>query len=460
MSRSVRSLLPALVAGCLVLAACAETETTATTAAPESVPATDAATTVPSPDTTGAPAPETTTVSGPSAAEQWALDYVGGTSGEASGDPVKIGWASASDFFPDADVAADAVSSYVNGKLGGIGGRPVELVKCAMSVPEDGAKCGAQFANDDSIVMVVNGQSLVGSADLYAALQGKKPVYTAAPSGIDDFLSQVTVSYFAGALGAGMGLASFLSSDITPKSIAFVITDDAAGRGGYAVLEPILKRAGAELRPVFVQPTATAPEVEAALQAVQADSAEAIGIGLFEQGCIAAYDALKNLGIDATAVPVVSVAPCRGPAVQEHLKSVGDANLVPNGWYYTGGGFNLFTGNAESGTDSFIDILTAAGRPELVYTVGTEEVVSGMMSMVKHLNAAAGDFSFATLDNLIRSFEGPVMSTAGAMSCGKPTLFKGICATKVGVTRYLDGKWEDTRVGDNAVDIEPFLVTA
>jgi len=83
-----------------------------------------------------------------------------------------------------------------------------------------------------------------------------------------------------------------------------------------------------------------------------------------------------------------------------------------------------------------------------------------MMSMVKHLNAAAGDFSFATLDNLIRSFEGPVMSTAGAMSCGKPTLFKGICATKVGVTRYLDGKWEDTRVGDNAVDIEPFLVTA
>lgn len=460
MLRSVRSLLPALVTGCLVMAACAETETTATTAAPESVPATDAATTVPAPDTTGAPAPETTTVSGPSAAEQWALDYIAGTSGEASGDPVKIGWASTSDFFPDADFAADAVVSYVNGKLGGIGGRPMELVKCSMSVPEDGAKCGAQFANDDSIVMVVSGQSLVGSADLYTALQGKKPVYTSSPLGIDDFLSQVTVSYFSGALGAGMGVAAFVSSDITPKSIAFVITDDAAGRGGYAVLEPILKRAGAELRPLFVQPTATAPEVEAALQAVQADTAEAIVIGLFEQGCIAAYDALKNLGIDATAVPVVSVAPCRGPAVQEHLKSVGDPSLVPNGWYFTGGGFNLFTGNAESGTDSFVDILTAAGKPEAVYTVGTEEVVAGLMSMVKHLNAAAGDFSFATLDNLIRSFEGPVMSTAGIMGCGKPTLFKGVCATKVGMTRYLDGAWQDVRVGDNAIDIEPFLVTA
>ena len=460
MSRSVRSLLPALVAGCLVMAACAETETTATTAAPESVPATDAATTVPSPDTTAAPAPETTTVSGPSAAEQWLLDYVGGTSGEASGDPVKIGWANTSDFFPDADVAADAVVSYVNGKLGGIGGRPLELVKCAMSVPEDGAKCGAQFANDDSIVMVVSGQSLVGTADLYTALQGKKPVYTSSPLGIDDFLSQVTVSYFSGALGAGMGVASFVSSDITPKTIAFVITDDAAGRGGYAVLEPILKRAGAELRPLFVQPTATAPEVEAALQAVQADTAEAIVIGLFEQGCIAAYDALKNLGIDATVVPVVAVAPCRGPAVQEHLKSVGDTSLVPNGWYYTGAGFNLFTGGAESGIDSFVDVMTVAGQPELVYTVGTEDIVSGLMSMVKHLNSAAGDYSFATLDGLIRSFEGPVMLTAGTMGCGKPTLFKGVCATKVSMSRYLDGKWEDTRVGDNAIDIEPFLVTA
>jgi branched-chain amino acid transport system substrate-binding protein len=459
MSRSVRSLLPALVAGGLLMAACAETETTATTAAPESVPAAET-TAAPAPETTAAPAPETTTVSGPSAAEQWALDYVGGTSGSASGDAVKIGWASSSDFFPESDVAAEAVATYVNEKLGGIGGRPMELVKCAMSVPEDGAKCGAQFANDDSIVMVVSGQSLVGAADLYTALQGKKPVYTAAPLGIDDFLSQVTVSYFSGALGAGMGVASFMSSDITPKSIAFVITDDAAGRGGYAVLEPIMKRAGAELRPIFVQPTATAPEVEAALQAVQVETAEAIGIGLFEQGCIAAYDALKNLGIDATAVPVVAVAPCRGPAVQEHLKSVGDTSLVPNGWYFTGGGYNLFTGNAESGTDAFIDILTAAGRPEVVFTVGSEEIVGGLMTMVKHLNAAAGDYSFATVDGLIRGFEGPVMATAGTMICGQPTLFKGVCATKVGMTRYLDGKWEDTRVGDNAIDIQPFLVSA
>lgn len=456
MFRTFRRQVIVVAAVGLLAAACSETTTTSeTTAAPTSAaPETTTGSTTPSTDT----AAPSTDAAGPSAAVKWALDYVGGTAGAVSGDPVKIGFASSSDLAPDAEVAVDATADYVNKNLGGIGGRPLEIVHCNMAVAEDGAKCATQFANDNSIVLAVVGQALAGNADFYSTIAGKKPVYTAAPSGLDDFISTTSVSYYAGALGAAFGIAGYLLEDVKPKTMGFVITDDAAGRGGYAVLEPVLKSQGAVVTPVFVPPTATAPEVESALQAI--GQVDAIVIGLFEQGCIAAYDALKNIGVDATVTPIVAVSPCHGAAMQQHMADAGESGILPNGWYFSGNGYNPFVGDAASGEDTMIDVFAAAGKPEVAFAVGAEEVVGGTMTMVKHLNAAAGDYSFATLDAAIRGFKGPVMAAAGPMACGAPPVFKGICAGRSSISRYIDGKWEATREGDNAVDISPYVAPA
>ena len=81
----------------------------------------------------------------------WALAYTGGTAGAASGDPVRIGYVNQDALFPEATIGIDAAVAYANAELGGIGGRPIELVTCTITVAEDGAACGTQFANDDSI---------------------------------------------------------------------------------------------------------------------------------------------------------------------------------------------------------------------------------------------------------------------------------------------------------------------
>ena len=394
---------------------------------------------------------------GPSAAVQWGIDYVGGTAAEATGDPIRIGYASDGNLFPDSVVFADATADYINKYLGGIDGRPVEIVHCNMSVPEDGATCATQFANDDSIVLAMVGQALSGNADFYATINGKKPVYTGSPSGIDDFVSTVSVSYFTGALGASFGIAQFVLDDLKPKTVAFVITDDAAGRGGFSLIQPIMSRDGATVNPVFVQPTATAPEIESAMQAVQVDTADVIVIGMFEQGCIASYDALKNLGIDPTKTSVVAVAPCHGAAMQAHMSEVGEPGILPNGWYFTGQGYNIFTGNAESGTDTVIDILDKAGKSEALYSVGSEEMISGLVTVVKHLNSLDGDFSIDKVTSAIRDFTGPVMSAAGPMKCGGAATFPGICGMQTSVERYIDGGWEATRSSDNSVDFASLM---
>lgn len=390
----------------------------------------------------------------------WIREYTGGTEAEATGDPVKIGFASTADFFPNVTAAADATVAYLNKNAGGIGGRPVELVPCNLATPEDGSKCGTQFANDPDIVMAIVGSALVGAGDFYKALGGKKPVYTFSPTGTDDFVTDVSKSYSNGALGASLGIASFVVADLKAPSIAVLITDDAAGRGGFAVIEPILKSGGATVTPVFVKPTATAPEVEAALQAVKATEVNTLIVGVFEQGCIAAYDALKSLGVDATTTNIVAVKPCLSSAVQEHLKNAGDASMLPNGWYFTGTGPNLFVKGQSPDVDALTDILTSAGKADLAYSVAVDSVVSGIVTMVKLLNGAAGDYSMETVDGAIRSFTGPAMLQAGDLACGTPPVFKGVCAFKVSMHRYLDNAWVETRSGDNSVDVTPFLTRA
>lgn len=420
-----------LAAGCMVLAACSESSGGAS---------------------------DTTQAGGDNAASvTWMREYTGGSDAEASGDAVKIGFASTSDFFPNVSAAAEATVAYLNTNAGGVGGRPIELVSCNLATPEDGTKCGTQFANDPDIVMAMVGSALVGTGDFYKALDGKKPVYNFSPTGTDDFVTNVSVSYANGALGASLGIASFVVADLKAPSIAVLITDDAAGRGGFAVIEPILKSGGATVTPVFVKPTATAPEVEAALQAVKVTEVNTLIVGVFEQGCIAAYDALKSLGVDATTTNVVAVKPCVSSAVQQHLKDAGDTSMLPNGWYFTGTGPNLFVTGENADVDAAADVLASAGKSDLMYSVAVDSVIGGVATMAKHLNAANGDFSFDTLNNAIRSFTGPAMLQAGALACGTPPVFKGVCSFMVSFHRYLDNAWVETRAGDNSVDITPFL---
>lgn len=394
------------------------------------------------------------------AAVEWVRAYTVSTAETATGEPLKIGFATSGDLFPEAVTAADATVAFLNENTGGANGRPVELVHCNLATPEDGTTCGTQFANDDTIVMVVVGQALFGAADFYTAVEGKKPVFTSSPSGVDDFLSTVTVAYAAGALGASFGLADFAINDLASQSIAVLITDDAAGRGGYGLIEPVLASKGAAVTPIFVAPTATAPEVEAALTAIDATTVETLIIGVFEQGCIAAYDALENLGVDSTVTNILAVKPCIGPKVQEHLASLGEDSVVPNGWYFNSFGYNPFVGDVESGVDALGAILESQDAGELRYTVAVDEIVSGIVTMVKHLIASGDDLSFATLDAAIRGFTGPAMAIAGPQACGSAAVFKSVCASRVSIDRYLDGEWIAVHSGDDSIDISPYLAPA
>ena len=297
MAMSRRRVAAAGLTLALLAMGCAETDEGDDGSAPTTTVAGSAVTTDPDGNETGDQPPSSDSDgdgSGTDPALQWALDYTGGPGGEAAGDPITLGIATNTSLFPQVDDGTELAVEFVNDQLGGVGGRPIELITCAAVAAEDGAGCGAQFANDDEVVLAIVGAMLAGNDEFYAAISGSKPGYGLGPLALADFTAKDSVSYTSAALGAGMGGGLFVAEDLQPDVAALVVTDDAAGRGALSLLEPVLADRGVELVSVFVSPTATAPEIESAFRSAGADTVDAILIGLFEQGCIAAYDALQE----------------------------------------------------------------------------------------------------------------------------------------------------------------------
>ena len=110
-----------------------------------------------------------------SVSNDWALEYTGGTEGEAddSLEPIVIGYVNQEGgvpAFPEATVGTEAAVEYINGELGGIGGHPLELKTCLVQAEEDGQKCGTEMVNDPSVQAVLTGVLVTGSDSLYKVI--------------------------------------------------------------------------------------------------------------------------------------------------------------------------------------------------------------------------------------------------------------------------------------------------
>jgi branched-chain amino acid transport system substrate-binding protein len=384
------------------------------------------------------------------AATAHGLEFTGGTEGEASGDPYRVGFAHSSEFFPEGDTGAEAAVKWINAELGGVGGRPIELVPCSISTPEDAASCGAEFANDESIDLVIGGFILYAPSDFYAALAGKAAAMIAAPLDVSDYSNPNAVAYTTGALGAGIGGAEYVATALKPKTNALIATDDVAGRGGAAVLTPINEAYGIELKTVFVSPTATAPEIASALQAAGAEDADVISVGLFEQGCIAAYDALESVGLADREVITTNV--CAGNAMQQHLKDVGAEFDFPNGWTFVGS--TIYTPEPSEDLSAYLAKFPEYGDEAVMSSVPAPLTFAAVLNAAKILNASDVDSAtFDTLEAAVRGFTGPAFLQPGPIECGNPP-YISICASEVPVDKFQDGEWENV---DPGVDISKYL---
>lgn len=198
-----------------------------------------------------------------------------GTPTPASGDPVRVGyvWAGVAPTIDNSadEIAADAITEWINEYGGGIGGRPLELVKCATNSDVSiAATCGSAMLEADVPAVLFN---VVGEVEPWAT-----PI-----------------------LAAGVPIVAYASVDavlMTPDAPAFILSNPSAVVGLFPAA--IAKEQGAKHSAILVidVPGASGPALAAA-----PPTFEGMGAGT------------------VNVVPISPTAPDHGPAVQVELQN-------------------------------------------------------------------------------------------------------------------------------------------
>lgn len=461
--RGRRSALAIVAALGLVVAACSEddggSDAPSTEAPSTEAPSTDAPTETEAP-TTDAPVDELPVLQ---SSVDTGLAYTGGPGGAASGDPIKIGYVNqegGTPAFPEASVGADTAVWFVNNFLGGVDGRPIELVKCFVTKEEDGQKCAQEMLADDDVQAVVVGTMFNGNAPLLDTLNGKKPVYLPNPVTTPEFLATDAYAFTPGSPGVIQGLAVFAANylgDIegkTVESVAVVYNDNPAGTVAFeALTKPLLEGLGLSVTGVPVADTAGSTEMATAIQSSGADTADVFYPLVTVQGCIGIYDALATLEVETS---VITTALCSGLPMQDHLKSLGVDGELPEGWYLGGYGF-AYQIPGDPSTDSYIDAALAWGEATGVsnpqYTGFGGPTFGTILTVVKFMNEGALDSD--ALRQKSKAFTGPMWASVGDFQCGGNPTFPSLCGFSIGIQQQKGGTLVSVLDGYNGKAINP-----
>jgi len=228
----------------------------------------------------------------------------------AAGAPVKIGWVSTGRTqtvdTSDELTAAKAVAAYANEHLGGLGGRPIELVTCeAKESPADAQVCGNQFVTEKVSVVAAGTSSQI---DPWVKIVNAAGI----PIGINFASTQVVLStpgvfIWANPVAAYGTPAAYAKQEKLSRA-AIIVIDVPGAAGPAKVLAPALfENAGATVDVVAVAPGTAdmTPQVQAA-QNKKPEMYFVIGDPTF---CGSAIKAIKTLGISE---PVLALDRCIG----------------------------------------------------------------------------------------------------------------------------------------------------
>jgi branched-chain amino acid transport system substrate-binding protein len=399
---------------------------------------------------------------------RWAAEFTNGPGIEATGDPILFGYVHDAELSPRHLPAATAAIDYINEQLGGVDGRPLELVSCDPSVPRVETEidpetmdeidveisCEVDFTGDDKLVVVVS-QTSIENAELYDALADKKPVLVASPGNVAELTTATTTSYLAGMLTTGgMGIWA-LSLEL--NSAVGLFTDNVAGRDGFTMLEPMFAAAGVELEPVWITSNTSASRLGSALEGAGALDADLLILGLDEPDCAVAAEGLAALGINGTANIIISASACLRPGARAALAEVQEGFEIPANWHFATNGFNPFEPTVTSGYATISAILDGSLQPDHVGDAGIEAAVVAMLSITRALSRVDGDFSYEAVNGSLRNPGVPVPTQAGDQQCGRSPAFAPVCAGRMGVIQYVDGTWIDVATGDAAIDLSQIL---
>lgn len=238
------------------------------------------------------------------AGEEWFLGTMPDTpvAADPSLEPIRIGMINQEDnpvgSFPELRFAADAAINWINAELGGVDGRPLELVPCATVFSIESSQACAENLISEGVVALVGGIDVLVEAALPALEANGIPLVGGIPAGLAEQRSPNSFSFSGGTAG---GMAAFMyhaaEQGYEKAFIAYgefesfqVAAEDYGARVGESL--------GLEVRlnafPLF------GADYTRVLNDAKTFGADAVVINAADSACVPVMEGFRDLGFEGT----------------------------------------------------------------------------------------------------------------------------------------------------------------
>lgn len=240
--------------------------------------------------------------------------------GSGGSEVITVGWVNADSgpgSIPELTEQFLAAVELVNTELGGAAGATIEVETCEIISEESGLACGQQFANDDDVVAVLQGNIAAGSSSFHSILdESGIPIIGALPLTPEDGGAPNAYYTAPGSFSTIPAAVELVARYLQPESVAVITVEgEAISTGVGNALSGALQATGAEVKQASIELSAsdiTAPLVAAGVQ----DADLVIPLVILPPQCIAVDTAMQALGSDAT---VLALSACQSAAVRNAL---------------------------------------------------------------------------------------------------------------------------------------------
>jgi branched-chain amino acid transport system substrate-binding protein len=281
---------------------------------------------------------------------------------EATGEPISVGFVNSEGgafSVPELRVGNEVAADYINSRLAGVKGRPLQVTRCATDgSPEASIDCANQFV-EAGVVAVVEGTDLGGDAMLPILTDAGIPLVGHVQFGPARMFDENATYFGAAALAYGAAALQFYA-DEGAESVTWFLPDEPTSHAFTdASLEPTSEQLGIDYTTVYYDAAspnwavlaATAvsenPDVSGSIAATDAQCAEMIGAlrdagyqgRILAASCVGLHDALgaDAVGVDTDADhwnpgDLDSAPPAKQAELEEYgavMRDAGEEDLIP-----------------------------------------------------------------------------------------------------------------------------------
>lgn len=240
------------------------------------------------------------------------------TTKAGSGPPIKIGMINQENTplgsFPNLRLGADAAAKFINEELGGVDGRPIQIVPCITTFSVEKSQACAQQLVQDQVIAVTGGVDITSNGSIPVLEQNNMPYIGGIPINFAEMQSPISFQFSGGMAGGFVAFAKH-AADSGAKKIAVAYADYPPIKASALLGIAVAKKLGIP-EVVEVPFPVTATDLLPTMTKAGESNPDAIFVGAADTACAPALKTAHDLGMKAQ---LYLVGACLAPSVEQQV---------------------------------------------------------------------------------------------------------------------------------------------